>query len=177
MPELLTAVEAAALLRVDVRRVQTLARLGRLPAVRAGRRWLFDRDELLATLGGSGGSSASVAPQGFKPNASTPSARSESGTSTGFGTDRSTLPVTDEATRAPGVDLSARNQMTGVVRQIVVDGLMAEVLINIGDQELVAVITRTSAERLGLRAGANVLAVIKSTEIMVAIRTTPESNE
>ena len=47
------------------------------------------------------------------------------------------------------------------------DGLMAEVQIQIGDQELVSVITRSSAERLELKIGDEVFAVIKSTEIMV----------
>jgi excisionase family DNA binding protein len=42
-PDLPTAAEAAALLRVDVRRAQALARAGRLPGVRAGRRWRFAR--------------------------------------------------------------------------------------------------------------------------------------
>jgi len=45
---------------------------------------------------------------------------------------------------------------------------MPEVIIRIGDQDLVAIITRSSAERLGLAKGDEVLAVIKSTEVMVA---------
>lgn len=44
---------------------------------------------------------------------------------------------------------------------------MAEVRIAIGDQELVAVITRSSAERLGLKVGDMAVAVIKSTEVMI----------
>ena len=44
---------------------------------------------------------------------------------------------------------------------------MAEARIGIGDQELVAVITRSSAERLGLKVGETVVAVIKSTEVMI----------
>jgi molybdopterin-binding protein len=44
---------------------------------------------------------------------------------------------------------------------------MAEVVMRIGDQELVSVITRSSAVRLGLKVGDEVLAVIKSTEIMI----------
>jgi molybdate transport system regulatory protein len=65
------------------------------------------------------------------------------------------------------LSISARNRLRGTVAKLVVDGLMAEVLIRIGDQELVAIITRSSAERLGLRAGDVVYAVIKSTEVMV----------
>jgi molybdopterin-binding protein len=44
---------------------------------------------------------------------------------------------------------------------------MAEVRIAIGDQELVAMITRGSAERLALKVGDMAVAVIKSTEVMI----------
>ena len=44
---------------------------------------------------------------------------------------------------------------------------MAEVRLAIGDQELTAMITRGSAERLRLRVGDVVYAVIKSTEVMI----------
>jgi molybdopterin-binding protein len=122
----LTAEEAARLLRLNVKRVQSLARAGKLPAARVGRKWLFRRDELEALLG----------PQGPRP---------------------------------PGkaLALSARNRLRGVVSSIDVDGLMAEVRVRIGDQDLVSVITRSSAERLGIAPGVEVYAVIKSTEVML----------
>ncbi len=44
---------------------------------------------------------------------------------------------------------------------------LAEVRLEVGDQELVAVITRSSAERLELTVGEPVFAVIKSTEVMI----------
>ena len=47
-------------------------------------------------------------------------------------------------------------------------GLMAEVIVRVGEHELVSVITRSSAERMGLREGSKVSAVIKSTEVMLA---------
>jgi molybdopterin-binding protein len=53
------------------------------------------------------------------------------------------------------------------VAEVAVDGLMAEVRVSIGDQELVAVITRSAAERLRLRRGDDVFAVVKSTEVMI----------
>ena len=65
------------------------------------------------------------------------------------------------------VSLSARNRLRGRVSGLQLDGLMAEVQIRIGDQELVSMITSSSARRLGLAIGDEVLAVIKSTEIMV----------
>ena len=66
-----------------------------------------------------------------------------------------------------GIELSARNQLRGKVISISGDGIMAEVRVDIGGQELVAIITRSSAERLKVRPGARVLAVIKSTEVMI----------
>ena len=81
-------------------------------------------------------------------------------------------PSAAHATTAAPTDgalaISARNRLRGRVIAIIADGVMAEVRIQIGDQELVSIITRSSAERLRLAVGAEVLAVIKSTEIMIA---------
>jgi len=66
-----------------------------------------------------------------------------------------------------GIELSARNQLRGRVTAVTGDGIMAEVRLDIGGQELVAIITRASAERLGVRVGEELLAVIKSTEVMI----------
>jgi molybdopterin-binding protein len=76
-----------------------------------------------------------------------------------------------DAQRLEAVDISARNQLVGRVRSIVTDGLMAEVTISIAPQQLVAVITRQSAERLGLAPGVEAVAVVKSTEVMIGTRT------
>ena len=65
--------------------------------------------------------------------------------------------------------LSARNQITGNVTSIRTDGLMAEVIVDIGaTAPVVSVITRSSAESLGLVDGTAVTVVIKSTEVMLA---------
>lgn len=65
--------------------------------------------------------------------------------------------------------LSARNQIPGRITSIDFDGLMAELTIDIGaGHTLVSVITRRSADTMGLRAGDEVTAVIKSTEVMIA---------
>jgi molybdopterin-binding protein len=123
MPDdLLTVREVADLLHMHVKRVQLLAREGKLPTVRHGRRWLFPRAAILAAPTDASG----------------------------------------------GIDLSARNQLRGRVRSVRSDGLMMEVTIALTPQEIVAVITRASAERLGLAEGVDALAVIKATEIMVA---------
>jgi len=66
------------------------------------------------------------------------------------------------------MELSARNQLVGTVKSVKKDSLMAEVVVSIGGQELVSVITASSAKRLGLKKGTKVAAVIKATEVMIA---------
>jgi molybdopterin-binding protein len=78
--------------------------------------------------------------------------------------------VATEAPNAPRrttVELSARNQLKGTVTNVRTDGLMAEVTVDIGWQEITSVITRASAERLNLQPGDAVTVVIKSTEVML----------
>jgi molybdopterin-binding protein len=72
--------------------------------------------------------------------------------------------------RPPGVvvALSGRNQLRGIVEEVRVEGLLAQVRIRIGDQRLTAVITRDAVDELRLKRGQPALAVIKSTEVMVA---------
>ncbi len=122
----LSVAEAAALLKLNVKRVQALARTGQLPATRVGRKWLFARSKLEAMVG-----------------------------------------VTGQAEASGVLTLSARNQLRGRIVALTSDGLMTEVRLSIGGQELTAVITRSSAERLRLAIGEEVLAVIKSTEVMI----------
>lgn len=126
--QLLTVAETARLLHLNVKRVQALARAGKLPATRVGRKWLFQRDRIEDLLG-----------HRAEPRPPVPR----------------------------GVELSARNQLRGRITALAVDGLMCEVRLDIGGQELVSIITRASAERLGLATGSEVLAVIKSTEVMI----------
>ena len=66
------------------------------------------------------------------------------------------------------VALSGRNQLRGIVEEVRVEGLLAQVRIRIGDQRLTAVITRDAVDELRLKRGEPALAVIKSTEVMVA---------
>jgi molybdate transport system regulatory protein len=63
--------------------------------------------------------------------------------------------------------ISARNRLRGTISRLQYDGLMAEVVLRIGDQELVSVITRSSADRLGLELGDEVFAVVKATEVIL----------
>ncbi len=67
------------------------------------------------------------------------------------------------------VQISARNALTGVVREISGDGILCEVVLDLGNgREIVSVITRSSAERLGLKPGVTATALIKSTEVLLA---------
>ena len=126
MEDYLTVHEAAGLLHLHPKRVQALARTGKLPAARTGRKWLFPRAGLLALLGSSAG-----------------------------------------RVSAPAAQISGRNQLRGRISAISVDGVMAEVRIDIGGHELVSIITRASVERLGLKIGDEATAVIKATDVMI----------
>jgi len=74
------------------------------------------------------------------------------------------------ATRRTGVlvAISGRNQLRGVIEEVRVEGLLAQVRLRIGDQRLTAVITRDASEELKLKRGQPALAIIKSTEVMIA---------
>jgi molybdopterin-binding protein len=64
--------------------------------------------------------------------------------------------------------LSARNRLRGFVEEVRVDGLLAQVRLRVGGQSLTAVITADAVRALKLRRGDDALAIIKSTEVMVA---------
>ena len=65
-------------------------------------------------------------------------------------------------------ELSARNRFRGIVRSVEIDGLLARVEIDVTEpSRVVAIITRESAEELGLKAGMSAAGVVKSTSVMV----------
>jgi molybdopterin-binding protein len=122
--DLLDTEAASRYLHLHPKRIQALAREGRLPGRRVGRKWLFARQDLDRMLG-------------------------------------------HEPPAVAGLDLSARNQLRGTVTALTIDGVMAEVHLRLGEQSLVSIITRGAAERLRLQVGDEVVAVIKSTEVMI----------
>ena len=63
--------------------------------------------------------------------------------------------------------LSARNQFQGVVKSVKRGDVMAEVVVTVGQLEIVSAITRTSADALDLKPGDQVRTVIKSTEVLI----------
>jgi molybdopterin-binding protein len=66
------------------------------------------------------------------------------------------------------VALSGRNQLRGFVEEVRIDGLLGQVRLRIGDQTLTAVITADAIRELRLRRGDDALAIVKSTEVMIA---------
>lgn len=65
------------------------------------------------------------------------------------------------------MELSARNQLSGTVKEVKLGTVMAEVVVDVSGQEIVSAITRSSAERLDLKVGDRVTVIIKSTEVMI----------
>lgn len=65
-------------------------------------------------------------------------------------------------------ELSARNRFRGVVRAVEIEGLLAQVEIDVTEPaRLVALITRDAATALGLRPGLAATGVVKATSVMV----------
>jgi len=63
--------------------------------------------------------------------------------------------------------VSGRNQLVGRIDSVRISGLMAEVVISIGGQQITSIITARSAREMQLRPGQTAAALIKSTEIMI----------
>ena len=80
----------------------------------------------------------------------------------------------ERASARPGVTsglivaLSGRNRLRGFVDEVRSDGLLGQVRLRIGDQTLTAVITGDAIHELKLRRGDDAVAIIKSTEVMIA---------
>ena len=68
---------------------------------------------------------------------------------------------------ALGLELSARNQLHGRITLINLGSMIAEVRMDIGGQELVALITKDSVEKMALKIGDDVVAIIKSTQVII----------
>ena len=63
--------------------------------------------------------------------------------------------------------ISARNQLEGKILEVKLGDIMAHVVVKIGKNQIESVITRRSAEELGLKKGDKITVVIKSTEVML----------
>ena len=80
-----------------------------------------------------------------------------------------------EVARLRGVEgeqMSARNHFRGIVREVKIEGLLAQVELDVTEPaRVVAIITRDAAEELGLAPGMPASAVVKATSVMVELRT------
>ena len=63
--------------------------------------------------------------------------------------------------------ISGRNQLAGTIVEVKIDGLLAKVVIAIGDQRITAIITADAVHELELKLGEQAIALIKATEVMV----------
>ncbi|HVU47346.1 MAG TPA: helix-turn-helix transcriptional regulator [Terracidiphilus sp.] len=75
------------------------------------------------------------------------------------------LPAT--AAKPGSARISGRNQLLGTVTSVVIDGLLAKVVLSIGNQSVTAIITADAARDLALKPGDQALALIKATEVMI----------
>ncbi len=65
------------------------------------------------------------------------------------------------------MQISARNQLPGIIRETKAGAIMAEVVVDVDASTIVAAITRGSMESLGLKAGDRVTVIIKATEVII----------
>jgi molybdopterin-binding protein len=63
--------------------------------------------------------------------------------------------------------LSARNHLKGEIVEVLLGTVTALITVKVGDNLVESVITKRSAEELGLKKGDKVTAVIKATEVMI----------
>jgi len=63
--------------------------------------------------------------------------------------------------------VSGRNQLVGRIDSVRISGLMAEVKISIGEQQITSIITAASAREMQLKSGQTAAALIKATEVMI----------
>jgi molybdopterin-binding protein len=74
-----------------------------------------------------------------------------------------TAPERDDISRR----VSGRNQLVGRIEAVRISGLMAEVTLSIGNQQITSIITSRSAREMQLKAGQAAAALIKATEVMI----------
>jgi molybdopterin-binding protein len=62
---------------------------------------------------------------------------------------------------------SGRNQLVGKIIEVTIRGLLAKVVLDIGDQKITSIITADAAREMQLRKGQTAAALMKSTEVMI----------
>ncbi len=69
--------------------------------------------------------------------------------------------------RTHTLPLSARNHLKGEITEVLLGTVTALITVKVGDNLIESVITKRSAEEMGLKTGDKVIAVIKATEVMI----------
>jgi molybdopterin-binding protein len=64
-------------------------------------------------------------------------------------------------------NVSGRNQLVGKIEEVQISGLLAKVVLTIGDQKITSIITADSAREMQLRKGQVAAALMKATEVMI----------
>jgi len=66
--------------------------------------------------------------------------------------------------------ISARNVLKGKIKQITPGAVNSEIIVEVaGGVEMVSIITKSSAERLGLKPGKEVYAIVKASSVMIGV--------
>lgn len=65
------------------------------------------------------------------------------------------------------MQISVRNKLPGTVKEVKLGAVMAEIIVQVGDNQIVSAITKDAAEDLALKAGDKVTVLVKSTSVMI----------
>jgi molybdopterin-binding protein len=65
------------------------------------------------------------------------------------------------------MSISVRNQFPGIVKEVKLGAVMAEIIVQVGDSQFVSAITKDATEDLALKAGDKVTVLVKSTSVMI----------
>jgi molybdopterin-binding protein len=65
------------------------------------------------------------------------------------------------------MQISTRNRLPGTITEVVKGEAAAKVTLRVGDNHVVALITRESADEIGLEVGREVTALVKATDVMI----------
>ena len=68
------------------------------------------------------------------------------------------------------MEISARNVLKGKVKKVTPGAVNSEIIVEIdGGVEMVSIITKSSAERLGLQTGKDIYAIVKASNVIIGI--------
>jgi len=65
------------------------------------------------------------------------------------------------------MQISVRNKLSGTVKEVRLGTVMAEIIVQVGDNQIVSAITKDAAEELALKSGDKVTVLVKSTSVMI----------